>query len=326
MSRPLRIQYPNAWYHVMNRGRRAEAIFGGKKDYFAFIDLLREAVDLWNLRVSAYCLLSNHYHILVQTPDANLARCMRHINGVYTQRFNRTNHADGQIFRGRYKAILIDADTYLLELIRYIHRNPLESGLVKRLDKYPWSSHQGYLSDAKKWDWLHKDFVLSMFSDDKSLSRKQYKEFVSGQSPEEINLILGKKKFPSMLGGDEFMEWVKRTFFTEKRHMEVPESRFLAPDVKRIRAVVCNSYNVEEQALTLTRRGAANEPRNMAIYLMRHLRGDSLEEIGREFKIAKYSSVSSVIERIKAMIAKDRKLRKRVVELKEEINMSQEQT
>ena len=168
--------------------------------------------------------------------------------------------------------------------------------------------------------------MLSMFSDDKRLSRKRYKEFVSGESPEEINVILGKKKLPSMLGRDEFIEWVKRTFFTAKRHMEVPESRSLAPDVKRIRAVVCKSYNVEEQALTLTRRGIANEPRSVAIYLMRHLRGDSLEEIGREFKIAKYSSVSSVVERIKAMIAKDRKLRKRVVELKEKINMSQEQT
>ena len=326
MSRPLRIQYPNAWYHVMNRGRRAEIIFRGKKDYFAFIDLLKETVDLWNMRVSAYCLLSNHYHLLAQTPDANLSRCMRHIDGVYTQRFNRSHHVDGQLFRGRYKAILIDADTYLLELIRYIHRNPIESGLVKHLEKYPWSTHQGYLSDAKKWDWLYKDFVLSMFSDDKRLRRKRYKEFVSGESPEEINVILGKKKLPSMLGRDEFIEWVKRTFFTEKRHMEVPESRSLAPDVKRIRAVVCKSYDVDEHALTLMRRGIANEPRSMAIYLMRHLRGDSLEEIGREFKIAKYSSVSSVIERIKAMIAKDRKLRKRVVELKEEINMSQEQT
>ena len=165
-----------------------------------------------------------------------------------------------------------------------------------------------------------------MFSEDKRLSRKRYKDFVSVESPEEINVILAKKKLPSMLGRDEFIEWVKGMFFAEKRHMEVPESRSLAPDVKRIRQVVCRSYNVDEQALTLTRRGIANEPRSVAIYLMRYLRGDSLEEIGREFKIAKYSSVSSVVERIKSTIAKDRRLRKRVVELKKEINMSQEQT
>ena len=98
MSRPLRIQYPDAWYHVMNRGRRAEAIFRGKKDYIAFIKLLKETAELWNLRISAYCLLKNHYHLLVQTPDANLSRCMRHINGVYTQRFNKAHHIDGQLF------------------------------------------------------------------------------------------------------------------------------------------------------------------------------------------------------------------------------------
>ena len=326
MSRPLRIQYAGAWYHVMNRGRRAEAIFLGKKDYATFIDLLKEAVDVWNVRVSAYCLLSTHYHLLLQTPDANLSRCMRHINGVYTQRFNRSHHVDGQLFGGRYQSILIDAESYLLEVIRYIHRNPLDSGIVKHLEKYPWSSHQGYLSDAKKWDWLSKDFVLSLLSDDRRLSRRRYREFVSRGSAEEITVIVGKKKLPSMLGSEGFMERMRRTFSVDKRHVEVPESRSLAPDVQRIKEVVCRSYNVEKEALTVTRRGIANEPRNVAIYLMRHVRGDSLDEIGREFGLATYSSVSSVVERIKAVIAKDRKLRQRVEELKKEITMSQEQT
>ncbi len=326
MSRPLRIQFPDAWYHVMNRGRRAESIFRGKKDYFAFIKLLMETADLWNLRISAYCLLKNHYHLLVQTPDANLSRCMRHINGVYTQRFNKAHQIDGQLFRGRYRSILIDADSYLLELIRYIHRNPIKAGIVKHIEKYPWSSHHGYLSDAKKWDWLNKDLVLSMFSDNRRLSIKRYKEFVSKKSSEEINEILGKKKFPSTLGSDGFIDWVRRTFSGKKLHLEVPESKSLTPDITRIKAVVCKSYDVEEGALTFTRRGVTNEPRNAAIYLMRHLRGDSLEEIGREFKVAKYSSVSSVIERMKTKIAKNRKMKTRIERLTEEINMSQEQT
>ena len=163
MSRPLRIQYPDAWYHVMNRGRRGETIFSEKEDYSGFIDLLKEVVDVYNVRIGAYCLISNHYHLLIQTPDANLSRCMRHLNGVYTQRFNQTHQCDGQLFRGRYKSILLDADSYLLELVRYIHRNPLEAGLVEEVNKYPWSSHKGYLSDSKKWNWLHKDFILSFF-------------------------------------------------------------------------------------------------------------------------------------------------------------------
>ena len=106
MSRPLRIQYADAWYHVMNRGRRGDEIFTKAEDYAAFIDLLRQIVEDYHVRVSAYCLMSNHYHLLVQTPDSNLSRAIRHLNGVYTQRYNRMHHFDGQLFRGRYKAIL----------------------------------------------------------------------------------------------------------------------------------------------------------------------------------------------------------------------------
>ena len=118
MSRPLRIQYPDAWYHLMNRGRRREEIYTDKHDYMGFIELLQEATEMFNVCISAYCLMPNHYHLLIQTPDANLSRCMRHINGVYTQRFNRRHGHDGPLFRGRYKSILIDQDSYLLELIR----------------------------------------------------------------------------------------------------------------------------------------------------------------------------------------------------------------
>jgi putative transposase len=130
MSRPLRIEYPDAWYHVMNRGRRSEKIFLDKNDYQAFIQVLIESTEMWNLRISAYCLMPNHYHLLVQTPDANIARCMRHINGVYTQRFNSRHRSEGQLFKGRYKSILVSADAYLLQLLRYIHRNPVKSGLA----------------------------------------------------------------------------------------------------------------------------------------------------------------------------------------------------
>ena len=108
MSRPLRIEYPGAWYHIMNRGRRRENIFTTSTDYHLFVDVMKETSEMFNLKVSAYCLMSNHYHLLVHTPDGNLSRCMRHINGVYTQRFNRTHKKDGQLFRGRFKAVLVD--------------------------------------------------------------------------------------------------------------------------------------------------------------------------------------------------------------------------
>ena len=162
MSRPLRIQYPNAWYHVMNRGRRGEAVFLEDQDYTVFIDLLKETCHMWGIGVAAYCLMSNHYHLLLQTPQGNLDRCMRYINGIYTQRFNRRHQIDGQLFRGRYKAMLVDADNYLLELVKYIHRNPLRAGIVAKVGDYPWSSHREYAFPANKGNWLYKEFVLSI--------------------------------------------------------------------------------------------------------------------------------------------------------------------
>jgi len=325
MSRPLRIQYPGAWYHVMNRGRRGESVFLDKQDYSMFVELLKEVVDMYKVRVAAYCLISNHYHLLIQTPGGDLARCMRHLNGIYTQRFNRAHHCDGQLFRGRYKSILVDADSYLLELVRYIHRNPLEAGLVKELNKYAWSSHKGYLSNAKRWDWLHKSFILSLFGRERRVGLNTYKKFVLMETPEEINRIFSKSKFPSMLGSESFINKVKEKFFHVKRHDEIPQSRRLAPDAEKIKKEICKAYGIEESSLLSSRRGVLNEPRNVAIFLVRHLRGEKLEEIGRQFDISKYSSVSSVIEKMKIDMSVHRKLRVRVKNIEKTLNNSQQQ-
>lgn len=326
MARPLRILFPDAWYHVMNRGRRGDLIFQDKGDYYTFISLVKDCVEMWNIRVVAYCLMGNHYHILLQTPDANLSRCMRHINGVYTQYFNRTHGLDGHLFRGRYKSILVDSDSYLLELLRYIHRNPLEAGMVDRLESYKWSSHKGYLSKSEIWNWLHKDYVLKIFSNKKNDALRRYRNFVRKEIPEEINRILGSKKWPSVIGNERFVDWVKNTFFIQKRHVEVPESKALSPDFGKIKETVCRLYGVKEEDLFISRRGITNEPRNIAIFLVRHLKGSKLDEIGREFDIRKYSSVSTIIERTKQRAIKDRKFKKRIEEIKLDLKVSQEQT
>ena len=326
MARPLRIQFPDAWYHVMSRGRRGDLIFRDKGDYYAFIDLLKDCIEMWNIRVVAYCLMGTHYHILLQTPDANLSRCMRHINGVYTQYFNRSHRLDGHLFRGRYKSILVDSDAYLLELLRYIHRNPVEAGMVDRLESYQWSSHKGYLSRSEKWNWLHKDYVLKIFSNEINEALRRYRTFVNKEIPEEINRILGSKKWPSVIGKEGFINWVKDNFFVQKRHAEVPESKSLAPDSEKIKGAVCRSYDISEEDLLISRRGMTNEPRNAAIYLMRHLMGSKLEEIGQEFGIYNYSSVSTVIERTKQKAITNRNFRKRIEKLKLELMVSQEQT
>ncbi|MEA1969673.1 MAG: transposase [Thermodesulfobacteriota bacterium] len=168
MSRPIRIEYPDAWYHVMNRGRRSEKIFSDNQDYQCFVDLLKETSEMWGIRICAYCLISSHYHLLIQTPQSNISRSMRHLNGVYTQRYNRRHGCDGQLFRGKYKSILVEKESYLLQLVRYIHNNPVKPGLAGNPGDYTWSSHKAYLSEAKIWGWVYKQFPLSMLTANKN--------------------------------------------------------------------------------------------------------------------------------------------------------------
>ena len=127
-----------------------------------FLELLREIQAMFSVETHAYCLMDNHYHLLVRTPKANLSRAMRHLNGLYTQRYNRIEKTDGPLYRGRYKAILIDADAYLLNVSRYIHRNPLEARIVKKADNYPWSSYAAFIGKVTAPPWLTREDTLAM--------------------------------------------------------------------------------------------------------------------------------------------------------------------
>ncbi|KPA18863.1 transposase [Candidatus Magnetomorum sp. HK-1] len=325
MSRPLRIEYPNAWYHVMNRGRRKELIFKSKDDYMLFLEVIHEAIELFALRVSAYCLMPNHYHLLVQTPDANLSRCMRHINGVYTQRYNSKHSFDGQLFRGRYKAIVVAEDTYLLQLIRYIHRNPVRSRQVEKVEHYEWSSHKGYLSKAKKWNWLYKDFILSMLSVKPQKRNRAYQSFMGLDEDDDFLRMLSLKKLPSIIGDNKFIEDLKTSFFEQKQHIDVPESKSLAPNMDRIKQKVCEYYSIDSDQLHFSKRAVFNEARAVAVYLSRYLRGESLKSIGEQFEINNYSTVSTIIERFKERLRMDKALSLKVDEIRLAIK-SQEQT
>jgi len=307
----------------MNRGRRRENIALSEADHEAFLKVLQETAEGWNLKISAYSLMPNHYHLLLQTPDGNLSRCMRHINGVYTQRFNRRHRQDGQLFRGRYKAILIDADSYLLEVLRYIHRNPLHAGLAEELNNYLWSSHQGYLSNRTQWAWLQKDFLLAMLSRQKSRRKAAYLDFVSREEPQEIERFYSLKNLPSVLGTDDFKEWVKDKFTHLSLQEEIPESRFLAPSAEQIIAAVCDHFNVKQELIYRSRRGTENLPRDVAIYLVRCLCRETLIGVGRYFGLHNYSTVSSVVARIAARGNSDRRFQKQLKKLREQITKGQ---
>ncbi len=189
-----------------------------------------------------------------------------------------------------------------------------------------WSSHRGYLSYAKKWDWLHKDFILSIISKDRAKRINRYRQFVSRETPEEINQILARKKLPPVIGSKGFVDRIKKIYFGMKRHGEVPEAGILAPEINRIKEEVCKLYGVNKSNLFVSRRGYFNEPRNVAIYLVRGVRGERLKDIGQEFGIEKYSTVSSIVKKIKGEMVRNRNLKSRVEKLNIVLSKSQTKT
>ncbi len=145
MPRTLRLAFPGAWHHVMNRGLGRRVLFTVDEDRDDFLGLLAEVRLRWGIEVHAATLMTNHYHLLLRDPDGRLSRGMRHLNGVYTQSYNRRHGRDGPLMRGRFKARLVQSEGYLAELVRYIHGNPVEAGLAERAGDYLWSSHRHYL-------------------------------------------------------------------------------------------------------------------------------------------------------------------------------------
>lgn len=310
----------------MNRGRWSEKVFFDDTDHELFIEVLQESSILWNMRVSAYCLMTNHYHLLVQTPDGNLSRCMRHLNGVYTQRFNRHHGKEGQLFRGRYKAVLVEDDSHLLEVMRYIHRNPLRAGIVQKIGDYRWSSHHGYLSKAKKWAWLQKEVLLTQLTQVKSRQKLAYLDFVSLAEPEEIEKFYSLKNLPSILGKKDFKEHIKERFSDLANRAEVSESKILAPGPDKVISSVCQHYTISRNKLMQSRRGTENLPRDIAIYLVRQLCALTLPQVGKEFGIENYSSVSSVVQRVKVRAQKDKVTQRELEFIKSKIVKSQKRT
>ncbi len=310
----------------MNRGRRSESIFSDNHDYLMFIDLLIEISEMWNVNVAGYCLLTTHYHILLQTPHGNISRCMRHLNSVYTQRYNRRHGFDGQLFRGRYKSILVCDDSHLLQLVRYIHKSPVKAGMVKDMADYEWGSYKGYLSYAKKWKWLHKDYIFSMITPKKRGRLKPFIEFMHQDDSKEVAKLFSLKKLPSFFGPKSFITGIKEKYYFKEKSYEIPESKSPALTCDSIISLVCEHYGVSFNELLITRRGIFNEPRNIAVYLLRQMRGENLNDIRNLFNIKAYSTVSSIIRRVSGLKKSDGKLKKRIENIIDRIDKGQRHT
>jgi REP element-mobilizing transposase RayT len=307
MARPLRIQYPGAVYHVMNRGSSRQKVFLENRDYEAFLHTLAEVHDRWQVEVFAYCLMGNHYHVCLRTPEGNLSRVMRHLDGLYTQRFNRLHRRDGALFRGRYKAIMVDKDSYLTQVVRYIHLNPIEAGLAGEPQAYPWSSHRWYLRPKGIPKWLRIEEVMADFD---NIAR--FHEFVlEGNEQALENFYKTERKSP-VLGGEEFCERVREESIRTDREHPRYEKAAVRPSVERVLRVLAKTYGIRRDDLLKGRRGKDNEPRRVGMYLVKELCDLKLQEIAEQFGTGSYGTVGWACHGIAARMNSDASFRDRV--------------
>lgn len=315
MARPLRIEYPGAWYHVMNRGAGRRKVFNTDEQRAYFLSLLGDTYERFNAEWHVYCLMANHYHLLIRTPEGNLQRIMRHVNGLYTQFFNRSEGKDGPLFRGRYKAILVDADAYWLELSRYIHRNPLEANIVRDLVDYRWSSYRAYVGLEAAPQWLSTDYVLNAIG----VRRRQvhYAAFVAKDVTKDTKAFYGGAKIPPIMGDDAFREQVLKGRLTDIDRPELRRAR-VYPTVEQIVLAVKNVFGVEESVIRKARkgRGVKSPERAVAMYLCQEVGNMRLAEIAKAFGLASYASAGSAVRKVRYELERNAELRAVVESLK----------
>ena len=225
MSRPLRIEFPGAVYHVTSRGNARKKIFLNDTDREIFIATLAWVVGRFGWICHAYCLMDNHFHLLIETPQPNLSLGMRQLNGVYTQRFNRIHKRVGHLFQGRFKAILVERDNYLLELCRYIVLNPVRAHMVSSANQYLWSSYLATVGESPVPAGLTIDWVLSQFARTKVVARKRYAVFVEEglSKPSPWSELKGQV----LLGSDQFVELMAPHLDEQVAMLEVPKGQRL---------------------------------------------------------------------------------------------------
>jgi putative transposase len=216
MARPLRIEYPDAFYHVTARGNEKKDIFKSQKDREKFFSYLESATTRYGAVIHVYCLMSNHYHLLLETPRGNLSQIMQYINSSYTTYYNVKRKRSGHLLQGRYKAILVDSDAYATELSRYIHLNPVRVGIVQVPADYPWMSYRYYIGDEAPV-WLKTGFILGFFGKEIQQARIKYRDFVHEMISKEYTSPLLATVASTILGSPEFVNEIQERHLSAKK-------------------------------------------------------------------------------------------------------------
>jgi putative transposase len=314
MARQLRIEYPGAFYHVTARGNEKQRIFYTPEDKSRFLEFLSRAHERFGIHFHAFCLMENHYHLFIETPEANLSRTMHFINTAYTIYLNKQHERVGHLFQGRFKAILVEADIYARELIRYIHMNPVRAGIVSKPEEYIWSSHREYMNLRKPSDWMVTSFTLMLFSDFVETARYKYLEFINDpvNKPIQNPLINEHGKYLPILGSKEFILAINNKFGLN--HGQIPDREL--PTLRQIRHKPSLERIVAEVNKTV--RGNKTLVRNVAIFIAHKNADYKLGDIGKSYDLS-VSVTEYGYREIKALLLIDESIRRTVENIEKDL-------
>jgi len=277
MARPLRIQYEGAFYHVTSRGNERRAIFKADRDREKFLSYLESAHERYGAIIHVYCLMDNHYHLLLETPRGNLSEILHHVNGAYTTYFNLKRQRSGHLFQGRYRAILVEKDAYCQELSRYIHLNPLRAGMVRDLREHRWSSYLDYVG-LKRVSWLETGSILGYFGAEERRAQRGYRDYVEEVNWAELRNPMTGVFASSVLGSDRFInqarEWAKALTGENDRDIPVLKKLKERPSLEEIKRAVEDIVGSGHPLFE-----------KFCIYVSHRYGGFSLKEIGTFYNI-----------------------------------------
>ena len=306
----MRIEYPGAFYHVTSRGNERKMVFQSTRDRERYLSYLESAYERYGAVIHVYCLMGNHYHLLLETPRGNLSQIIHHINGAYTTYFNIKRDRSGHLFQGRFKGILVDKDAYCKELSRYIHLNPVRAGIVKSPSEYPWSSYRYFMGKHKKPDWLTMELVLGDFGGDGRTAYRRYREYVERRETNGLESPFKGVIASTFLGSEEFINQIRMEYLEkkkiDKRNIPAIKKVLRGPSLEDIEKAVVQVLGKDR---TLYRK--------MCIYLSHQYSGMRLEEIGAYFGM-KGGAISQLSRRFEERIKGDEGLGRILSKIKKE--------
>jgi len=310
MARPYRLQAEHCLYHITSRGDDRKKIFVNERDYRKFLEYLRTAKKMFQFHLCAYCLMGNHYHLLIETTLPNLSKIMQYINTAYTIYYNTKHKRCGHLFQGRFKSIIVEADSYFSELTRYIHLNPIKAKIADSPEKYPWSSYNAYLDNKTEDFMIDKDRIKELLAMDVS----EYRQFILSGIINTADLF--KKVYAGcILGSGAFIKEKLSQLQEEVGVKDVAHKRavknIVAP--QEIINKVAEYFKQEPREIRESNKRPMTA-KKAALYILRRKTGRTNNQIGELFKM-KFAAVSKAILSFEREMKENKSLRKAIQEI-----------